>query len=193
MNTAIEKTQDVTLSATTYDTLMKLVGTVALMRSAQKEYFATKNTGQLILAKEYEKDVDHYLFDLKVRKPVPEPVKAFDQDKIGRLIKAMVETQNRIDKYKERLQVTDVHDSDAARAIHDNLRDLEYDLAYAKNELIKEKEAFKLFLQNRLSAYNNELEAALLKPHEREEISHMINRTVKRIGELDVELKQLRA
>lgn len=192
----IRNEETVTISARTLNEVTKLIGTVQLMRTAQKEYFATRNTGKLMLAKGYEADVDAYLRGNIFKAPLvctPKPVNEYNEDKIGSLVQAKVKIIDKIAQIQDRLRGLTDHQSETAIALHDNLEDLRHEQAQVDEQLVKEKGAFKLFLQNKLSEYNEQLECTLMKPHELEEVGHMVNRTVKKIAQIDEEILRLKA
>lgn len=187
----------VTIGRKTFDTVTSFIGLVSLMRSAQKDYFATRNTGKLILAKGYEEDVDAYLKEgILPKKETAPPLpggEVFNEDRIGSLIQSKVKTQNAITQWEEKLAGMTDHQSEASIEIFDTLEDLRFDLQQTNLELINEKTNFKTFLQRQLSRYNQQLDLNHALPHQREEIAHMANRTVQQIGQIDNEIKALQS
>lgn len=182
-----------------YNDLMAFVGNVSMMRKAQNEFFAKKGSSLYMLAKGYEDEVDAMLkgniFNAEptqARNQQPETGNQFNEDKIGQLIQSKVKHQNLIQKKEEQLQGITDHQSDAAIQLFEDIQELKYDLTSIDQALIAEKEKHKTFLQNRLTQYKHELHDNM-KPHEQEELSNLINATVRKIGELDVELKKLQA
>lgn len=199
MEQTIEKNQEVSIQKGTpeWEAIRAFIGTVALMRKAQKQQFSNGNKPvDIKRAKEYEADVDAYLDELilkqETRNQQPETGNQFNEDKIGQLIQAKVKHQNLIQKKEEQLQGITDHQSDAAIQLFEDIQELKYDLTSIDQALITEKEKHKTFLQNRLTQYKHELHDNM-KPHEQEELSNLINATVRKIGELDVELKKLQA
>lgn len=197
MEQTIEKKQEVSIQKGTpeWEAIRTFIGTVALMRKAQKQQFSNGNKPvDIKRAKEYEADVDAYLDELILKQETsnrqPATGNQFNEDTIGQLIQAKVKHQNLILRKEEQLHGITDHQSDAAIQLFEDIQDLKYDLTSIDQALIAEKEKHKTFLQNRLTQYRHELHDNM-KPHEQEELSNLINATVRKIGELDTELKKL--
>lgn len=184
-----------------FNVIMQFVSAVKRMREAQRQQFASKKPVDIKHAKECEADVDAYLTESifkagstskgHIQQPATgNQQPAFNEDTIGQLIQAKVKHQNLILRKEEQLQGITDHQSDAAIQLFEDIQDLKYDLTSIDQALIAEKEKHKTFLQNRLTQYRHELHDNM-KPHEQEELSNLINATVRKIGELDTELKKL--
>lgn len=191
----------VTMPAKAYDTIMSFIAAVANMRAAQKRQFNGGNKPvDIKTAKEHEADVDAYLADSIFRSPVEVPTQdsglktqdSFNEDTIGQLIQAKVKHINLIQQKEEQLQGITDHQSDAATQLFEDIQELKYDLTSIEQALISEKEKHKAFLQTRLTQYRHELHDNM-KPHEQEELSNLINATVRKIDELDREIKSMKA